>query len=98
LENNSTVLEGYVTRWNSSFAKARGTLKNETPALMDISLFKMPDQVFSFFPHYTQWVNTLRVRHSWNKCPSTLPQRMLILGMPHSLRYPTWKWMKYWEA
>jgi hypothetical protein len=33
----------------SSFAKARGTLKNETPALMDISLLKMPDLCFLFF-------------------------------------------------
>jgi len=82
--------------------KARGTLKNETPALMDIFTFQNARPVFSLFflmilsgypqeklnflPDDSHWVNTLRVRRSQNKCPSTLPQRILILGMLHSLR------------
>lgn len=83
--------------------KARGTLKNETPACMDISLLKMPDLCFLFFSSwysvginmgitgknkFSAWSftlgNTLWLRHSRNKCPSTLPQRMLLLGMLHS--------------
>lgn len=105
-QKNYSVLEGYVTRWNSSFAKKPGELwKMKHLLWWTFSLFKMPDLYFLFFsswysvgilwvsqeklnflPDDSHWVNTLRVRHSQNKCPSTLPQRILILGTLHSLR------------
>jgi hypothetical protein len=44
--------------------KARGTLKNETPACMDISLLKMPDLCFLFF---SSWYSVVSIWVSQEK-------------------------------